>query len=673
MTNIPSGLLDYVNDPTRNPTAKLEVSWGNVLVSGEWFRLDQSELDSGSILSQENYLEDEAITEIITDADAKVYVDESEHIIMLEGYSELIGDNLQYAISDFDCDLDNTNNRFTPRENKNKLVNQSFEYNKNNWHENFEGDSFSEIDATVARTDIRSLRIDNQSTDIAYIFSDRITLNDDDPINFSEDWVFSQYLRGEGTAYLQLHAFSLVNSGVQNISTGLLQSSTVACPLVSGEWTRFETSLQVASGGYYLRGLISLSGSFLYADDGQIEESLTATVYDPSFIGDLILPKRPIKLQAGFSNVNVKKFSGLIERLTPKLKEDTIHIYAYDWATSLKDYKIEETYYENLRTDEIIQQLASTAGVDSSKISLEQGLLTIEFAWLPEGSIWYYMTQVAETEGGMVFFDEEGVLTFWNRTHFSVDDPVVHNFTFAENIMNFDYEVSKDRVKNRIEVKANPKKKLENKTIYSVQDIQSIAPGETQEIWCQFFYGREDSVSALNVEVPTIGTDILGNAQQDGGGADLSAYLAISSYSIFRESIKLNILNSHPSTTIYLTKVNITGDPIVIKSRIESIKENATSRSLYGTQILAIENDLLDDSDYAETLATQRLTELKDPQDFVRIEAIGVPYLKVGDKVNVERSFDGVKEDFYVVANRWQQHGDFVQNLELQKKVIYNS
>jgi len=662
----------------RQPTNVLEISWKNILTSGEWFRLDQGELDSGAILTKDNYLETETIIEIITDVNAKVYVDESEYVLMLEGFSELIGDNYQYSISDFDCELDNTENRFTPKENKNKLPNPSFEFKKNNWNEEITGNADISVSELQSRTPLRSLFIENPNADTAYVFSDAIPLNEDDltgeikPINGDQNWSNSFYINGSGQASIALYAFSLSNSGVNNISTGYLSASNYQTAMVSGEWSRYETNLIVPSGAYYVRSVISLSGQTLYADDGQVEYETNATNYDADFIGDCILPKRPVKLSVGFSNSNISKFAGMIEKIDPKLEEDSVHIYSYDWATLLKDYKIEKIYYENLRTDEIIQRLASLAGVDSSKIDLETGYLTIEFAWLPEGSIWYYMAQIAEAEGGMVFSDSGGVLHFWNRLHFKENDESQYTFTFDTNIISLDYEISKVKVKNRIEVKASPKKLLSSKIIYSVQDVPILNVGATDEIWCQFFYGLEDSVPALNVQVPVIGTDIIGNSQEDGGGTNLSAYLSISSYSIFRESIKLNIKNNHPTDTVYLTTVNITGDPIVTKSRIESIKEDQTSQSIYGVQTLAIENDYLDDADYAETLATQRLKELKDSLDFIRIEAIGVPFLRVGDKVTVQRSFDGTQEDFYIVSNRWRQDDDFIQTLELQKRVIIN-
>jgi hypothetical protein len=58
--------------------------------------------------------------------------------------------------------------------------------------------------------------------------------------------------------------------------------------------------------------------------------------------------------------------------------------------------------------------------------------------------------------------------------------------------------------------------------------------------------------------------------------------------------------------------------------------------------------------------------------DFITIDVVGVPYLQCGDKVSVQRSFDGEMENFYIVSNRWRVEDDFTQTLELQKRVIVN-
>ncbi len=661
---IPSGLKDNMDSEVRNPTAELFVSWDDTLVSGEWFRLDQAFLDDGSLLTCKSYLEDEDIVELITDIDAKLYDDESAFISMIEGYSELIGDSYHYAVSDLDFELINTNNRFTPRANKNLLQNSGFEEKKSKWNEILASGAYSSINDVNFHNGIRSYELHNPIQSNSYIMSNLMEVD----YEKNNSYVFSEYLMGSGLVSLQLRAYDSTVSGINDIASGLIDYSVLQTPLASGTWDRYSISMNIPSNTSYLRAIIGISGEWVLADDGQVEAGSIPSIYDDKFIGDLILPKKSVKANIGFKGNNIRKFAGSISNIKPNLKNDIVTAYCYDWVNVLKDKKIVSTYYENLRTDQIIANLASLAGIDASKLNLEVGELTIEFAWLQEGSIWTYINQVSEAEGGIVFFDAEGVLNFYNRTHFDTYPDPIYGFTFDKNITNLEFEISKSKVKNRIEVKANPKKKLVSKTIYDLVDSQQIDPGETVEVWGQFNYGTETTVPALNVQVPAVGTDILANSSSDGSGSDESSNISIISYSIFQESIKVNIRNNSASS-IYITKFTITGDPIVTKTRIEVIKEDSNSISLYDTQILTIENDLMDDESYAEILASKKLSEMKDPLDTVSIEIIGVPFLKVGDIVSVQRSYSGKSDNFQIIKNKWQFSDDLMQTLTLQKKV----
>lgn len=663
MRIIPSGFIDSMDSFTRNPTAELSVSWKDILVSGEWFRLNQSLLDNNSFLTSMSYLESESIIEAISDIDSKLYDNESIYAKMIEGYSELVGDSQHYATSDLDFELDNSENRFTPRENINLLENPGFEQNKTAWNESMGVNALSYIDSVNVRTGIRSYQIHNPSKNGAYAFSNRISID-----NIADTYIYSQYLTGSGIATLQVRSFGLVNSGVNNITTGLLGASSYQTTLISGSWNRCSVSLDVPSGSYFVRALFSASGTWLRADDGLVERSLTPSSYVDDFIGDLILPKKAVRVNVGFNGNNVNKFSGAIQKITPNIKDDSVSVYCYDWVDALKDKKILSTYYENLRTDQIIAALAETAGISPAMMELETGILTIEFAWFQEGSIWTYINQVAEAEGGIIFFDEEGILNFYNRDHFTTYSDPIYGFSFSSNITNLSFDISKEKVKNRIEIKAYPKKKLVSKEIYTLIDSVSIGAGETVEVWGQYNYGVEITVPALNVVVPTIGVGIMANSLADGTGTNQNANIQITSSSIFQESIKVNIKNTSGST-LYITKFTVVGDPIVIKSRIEVVKEDVNSQSLYDTQILAIENNLMDDETYATELAIKKLSELKNPLDALTIECVGVPFLRVGDIVSVQRDFAGTFDNFQVIKNRWQFDTDFMQTLEVQKKV----
>lgn len=839
MINPPSGLIEQTDYYTRNPAAKINISWGSTLISGEWFVIDESLVDSNSLITKITYPDGADIEEFISDIDAYVFSDESEYIQMIEGYSELLGDSFQYSSSDMDCELDNSNNRFTPRKNKNKLANPGFEDNKDFWNEYIGGSELvdqeqltsssnilniggintpiggqsfiplknniskialritrrytsntsplkiqirtsmlvsgnkvpsntilasvvypasyfnsSSSDAVIdivcpvtpgqthfitveqvnpsntyyyrvygatpqnytggnfvlwnitsnawiqygtmdmyfktyyqetkenrgnffinefnVRKGRRSLQINNSGSWNAYLFSDIVPIYNIDskyknPITSPENWTFSAYMNGTGKHSVNLSAFTLSASGSDDFSTGYLTGSSYQTSLVSGSWTRLETTLTVPSGTNYLRAAIVASGIWSVSDDLQLEKNSYSTNIEEDFIGEKIYPKRAIKSFVGFSDYIVPKFTGLIDKIVPDIKNDTVQIHAYDWTDKLKDTLITSELYQNVRSDQLIGYLADMVGISVGRRKLEQGVDTIDFAWFQEGSAWTYMQQIAEAEGGRIFFDEEGILNFWNRNHyFNQNENPVYTFNFNDNILDLKYDISKDKIKNRIVVKAQPKQLLNKTIIYNDTNQPSLSYDNIQEFWCQFAYSSDSSVSAINVEVPTIGQNIIANTKADGTGTNVSSYLAITSHYVFSESIKINIVSTYPET-IYITKFQVLGQPIVVKKNIQYVAEDYKSQRLYDVQELQIENDLIDSEEYAKLLGDQKLAELKDPRDLIQIECIGVPYLQLGDLVRVQNSFEGTYDNYFISKNRWRMDGEFVQNLDLIK------
>lgn len=670
MITPPSGLLDNMNSATRNPVARLSVSWSNILQSGEWFRLDQSTLDGNCFLTIAPYLYGITIAENINNIDDYSYSDESVYVKMLEGYSELIGDNYQYSISDFDCELENTNNRFTPRTNKNILKNPGFENSFDYWNMQKGVSGEVNIDEVKLIHGIRSAYLRNPAHEAVALFSDRIETSKDIAQTMANTYQYSQYLMGSGICYLDIEAFDSNNLSGDDLSTGLIKSAVQPFTLVSGGWNRVSMSMLVPSGTVYLRSSIALSGSWMNVDSGQLEQSLVVTDYDPTFIGDLILPKRVIKAECGFAGTYVPKFSGLTDDMHPKIKDDTITIHAYDWANKIQDTLVSDQLYIGLRSDELIANLCDIVGIDSTKRKLETGTHIVGYAWFPQASAWTYIQQVAEAEGGRVFFDEEGHLNFWNRTHISAQSSSsAYTFTFDQHVINMDYDINKSKIKNRIVVKASPKTLLDRTIIYNDTTKPQLGAGITQEFWAQFSHGTETNVPAINVEIPIVGVGITANSLADGTGIDLSSYVVLSSHSLFAESLKLNIQNTY-NDSAYITNIVVYGQPVVTDYIIEAVQEDLESQKLYGIQELQIENNFIDLESYAENLAVQKLEELKEPRNFIQAEVVGAPHLQVGDIVTMQEGFDGQSDTYTINKNRWQFSEDFIQNLELEKKII---
>ena len=444
MITPPSGLVENMNSATRNPFATIKIAWNNVISSGEWFRMDQSQMDSGSLLTAKPYLLGEVIEELINEIDAFIYDDESAYIKTIEGYSEFIGDSYQYSVSDFDCELLNFDNRFTPSKNKNILKNPGFENSFDFWNlSTVSGDVF--IDTDEMNNGIRSCTFRNSTTD--YLFSNLMELNEGLVINEATDYTFSSYLNGSGIGRVSMKTYGTDANGFENIASGLIDTEYFDLT-VSGYWGRNNDTMAIASGAAYVRMVVEQnSGTTLYIDDAQIELGDAVTDIESEYIGDRIIPKRPIKAEIGFANLSVPKFAGLINKLDPKLKDDTIHIYAYDWVDKVKDTLITGELYQDMRPDELIAILADKSGISAERRVLETSSKTLDFAYFPEASAWFYMTQIAEAEGGRVFFDEQGTLTFWNKEHMTDHESSVFDFTMDQHILDLDYFISKDNIK----------------------------------------------------------------------------------------------------------------------------------------------------------------------------------------------------------------------------------
>lgn len=257
-------------------------------------------------------------------------------------------------------------------------------------------DEITVIDEYYPHFGIRDLQFYNPNNGPAYIFSNVIPVYETDgynitPILILQSWSSSFYTMGSGVVSLNLKAYNLSASGTWNITTGYLGGSANKITAVSGIWTRFNTTLMVPSGTYYLRVILSASGDWARFDDGQLEKQSYETDINNDFIGDLILPKRAIRAEVGFANYNVPKFTGLANKFIPDISKDTVQLYAYDMADRLKDIIVEDKYFENKRTDELIIELASIAGMGIEQLSLETGTNTVEFAYFQEASVWTYM------------------------------------------------------------------------------------------------------------------------------------------------------------------------------------------------------------------------------------------------------------------------------------------
>jgi hypothetical protein len=277
--------------------------------------------------------------------------------------------------------------------------------------------------------------------------------------------------------------------------------------IISMEWTRQEDHLSSMA--------MSTADITLDNTDGYF------TPNGGSVIEDFILPYRPIKLFAGFGGENVPVFVGLTEKM-PEVDErnKTVKFHCIDFIYSLYNRPLTETVMlENVRTDEVLDELLQLAGLTTNQYDLDIGFNIIEFAYFPKDTkLGDAITELMEAEMGRFYLDELGIIRFNNRQNFS-NDPV---WAFSPNNL-LDVQTSKqDDIINVVEITAKVREVQANQKFWELQAPVYIPAGELVDIWADF----EDPVTEVD-EPEYIATATTSsyttNEVQDGSGLPRSA------------------------------------------------------------------------------------------------------------------------------------------------------
>lgn len=667
-------LINATISSSRCPSARLRVCWDRSSAETTWFRLDESQLDSDAVLTLVPYEYGEDINEIITDIDNFQYSDETNYLISAEGLEEMHGDNYQSVMSESDIVLSNYDDRFTPDEDKNLLENPSWDTNYQHW--TIASGMTQQIvnDETNIVSGVGAIRL-NKTAGI----SNGLYYSDNYEAIGNQNYTFSVFGKSSGSGWaLNIRAFS---NGYEQVGF-----ATKALSLASGTFSRQYITYQIPPTASAVRAEIGFAGSTSVQpavfDAAMIERASSPTDFDDDFIADYLVPKRPTKIsilmtdKPGGAGGEVPKFSGLIENIEPSLKKDTVNIHCYDYASELKDKNVATIttgmqMYQNLSTDALIRQLGYMSGLLDADMSLESGNHLINFCWFQEGSVWYYMQQLAEAEGGRVFFDEDGILNFWNRSHLDSDTTSRYTFTYDHDIVNLGYRIDKDEIKNHVIVKANPRVVQPNQPVWIMQGYKDMEAGASEDIWATVSDQLSRQLPCTGFDTPIASSALATSywraySNYDRTGTDQKANVSLTSIAKFANTVKMTFKNNAASK-VYLTDLVLYGTPATITKEINIEKSDIESISRYGRQILQIENDLIDDLTYASGLCSQRLDELRNPLRILKAEVVGVPYLQIGDTVTIQKKRTGETDNLKIYRNRWQllNDGDFIQNLEL--------
>jgi len=460
------------------------------------------------------------------------------------------------------------------------------------------------------------------------------------------------------------NAFGLVGTAILNTSIIQGQLSTVT-PTESFDY--FDESENVMTLSYDRQLVEPLSGISYAMGDVKLDN--TNSRFTPSInstIGTALIPYRPIQIFVGFKSVKGQdKVLPVLKGLTLQPRSDkitkTTTIQVVDYIDWLSDKRIEKAVYIDQRTDQIIEDILTTAGFGSSQFSLDVGLNTIGYAFFEEGATaGKRIQQLAESEEGHFFQDEEGILRFHNRRRYNVSPQNTVQMTLRKpNIIFFERDNSREII-NKVIVKAKPRQVSATQLLWTHSIVEDIDPSSSIEIWATF----DDPVTEITTPVAT--TDYTANTQSDGGGSDLTSDIDVTVY-LFANSAKITVTNNSLSTA-YLTLLKLRGKEATIIQTIQQVYSDAVSIAKYEEREKIIENDFIDDSDFAYYLCRAIVLKYRNPEARYIMGVRGLPQLQLKDKIAVEHPQTGAIENYRIMRVQGQLNpGSFTQKLYLRK------
>jgi len=372
--------------------------------------------------------------------------------------------------------------------------------------------------------------------------------------------------------------------------------------------------------------------------------------YD-SEIGDFIKPQRVVRMGVGFGKNTIPVFEGVAKEVKENKRSRELSLHCRDYTDTFMGHKMDSAMFVNKRSDQIIEEILIDIGFNPNQYSLDVGLNTIGFASFDTGTkASDAIREICQAEEGYFYQDENGILRFENREHYSWDPHLgVQLALTTDEIIDMEYDYSS--VINRCIVTAKPREVLGEQIVWSDEGIIEIPANGTITVWANYSYENE-TTPCSSIVTPVEGTDFITNTLSSGLGDNMSAYVEMKEFSSFAETAKMVLTNSHETYSAYLTTFQLRGTPAIIVNTISEVFENLDSVALYGEQILEIENDYIDNADYAAILSRRIVDKYSNPLRSLIIKIKGLPQLQIKDRISITDSDTDETKDYRLMRIR---------------------
>lgn len=383
-------------------------------------------------------------------------------------------------------------------------------------------------------------------------------------------------------------------------------------------------------------------------------------------VSSYILPKRPVRLLQGFSNMSLPQFVGLTEGM-PEIDREggTATFTAMDFLTWIYDMPIRNTeMMVNVRTDEVLANIFEQFGLTPAQYDLAKGRNTIPFLFFEKeqqtaGDI---IRPLMQAEMGMLWLDEQGIIRFRPR----LEQPDTSVYTFdSDSVISLDTE-GEDTIINHVIINASPRRLQEHQSVYSVTNAGSAENTINASSSKPINLELEDP--SINIVQPTLGegTSLSWFTAQTTTGVEVTSNITVTGVAELTNSYTIFVQNSNAFPVI-ITDIFLWGEPAKIIGGKPLVWDgyDDVSTAKYEEKVITIENNFIQSLAQANSLGLTMLDEYSEYSSVLNLEVKGNPALQLSDIVYLD--YEEFTGNYRVIGiNNKVQDSKFTQILKLR-------
>lgn len=383
-----------------------------------------------------------------------------------------------------------------------------------------------------------------------------------------------------------------------------------------------------------------------------------------------ILPSRPIIINAGFNfgvDQTLPQFAGIVtEQPEVDMRNRQVRLRAADYVDFFQNrYLDKQVMFTAQRTDQVLSTLFTNLGMNTAQYDLDYGINIIPFGLFDPGTKYSdIINQLVEAENGHLYQDESGIFKFENRQHWDGSPGnQVQRIIYTAQVIQAEAP-NTDHLVNVVEISSTVRQKQPLQLVFNLPSLSSIAIPASGYV--EQFFQFDDPV--LQFTDPTSGgtsSYFLANSASDGTGTDLTSSISLTNIGTFAKAVKYRIQNSSTSIA-YIIQFQISGRPAKHVSDLYYRERDDSSVTAYQEHPLQINNDYIQNADWAASYSRMILNDFSDIENLQKITIRAVPELQLGDLI----SWQGRYWRIFDLKATLDPSAGFIQELTLLQRTI---